>query len=69
MFIPPIETLIKAIDKTPLEGSPFMKYKLFRKYLSKYPSTAKGRMKHPHKGIHITRARPEDRATYAIPKI
>ena len=67
MFLPPIATLIKAIDNDFLEGFTFMKYKLVHKYLAKSPATAKGRMKRPHNGIRSTRARPEDRVIYAIP--
>ena len=41
IFFPPIATLIKAIENYFLEGLPFMKSKLVRKYLEKSPATEK----------------------------
>ena len=47
----PIPTLLKAIDNEQLEGIPFMKADLVRKYLAKSPATSKGRMKRPRQGL------------------
>ncbi|KAL7518802.1 hypothetical protein ACHAWX_003603 [Stephanocyclus meneghinianus] len=57
-FSPPPHTLIKAINNGQLEGIPFMKADLVRKYLAPSPATSKGRMKRPHQGIRSTRQRP-----------
>eukprot|EP00804_Cyclotella_cryptica_P009770 CCRYP_013223-RA/>CCRYP_013223-RA protein AED:0.41 eAED:0.41 QI:0/0/0/1/0/0/4/0/726 len=57
-FSPPPHTLIKAINKGQLEGIPFMKADLVRKYLAPSPATSKGRMKRPRQGIRSTRQRP-----------
>jgi hypothetical protein len=54
-FNPPIHTLIKAINNGQLEGIPFMKADLVRKYLAPSPATSKGRMKRPRTGIRSTR--------------
>ena len=54
-FNPPIPTLIKAINNGHLEGIPFMKADLVRKYLAPSPATSKGRMKRPRTGIRSTR--------------
>ena len=69
MIFPPIAKLIKSIEKYLLEGLPFMKSKLVRKYLEKSPETEKLRMKRPRKGIRSSRAIPEDRVTYDITTI
>jgi hypothetical protein len=50
-----IHTLIKAIRNGQLEGIPFMKADLVRKYLAPSPATSKGRMKRPRTGIRSTR--------------
>jgi hypothetical protein len=54
-FNPPTHTLIKAINNGQLEGIPFMKADLVRKYLAPSPATSKGRMKRPRTGIRSTR--------------
>ena len=59
LFNPPMETLIKAIENEQLEGFPFMKTKMVRKYLAPSPATAKGRMKRPRAGIRSTRKNVE----------
>jgi len=51
----PIPTLLKAIENKQLEGIPFMKTKLIKRYLAKSPATSKGGMKHPRAGIRSTR--------------
>ena len=56
-FSPPAYTLIKAINNGQLEGIPFMKADLIRKYLAPSPATSKGRMKR-QTGIRSTRAKP-----------
>eukprot|EP00804_Cyclotella_cryptica_P006049 CCRYP_000271-RA/>CCRYP_000271-RA protein AED:0.21 eAED:0.21 QI:0/0/0/1/0/0/7/0/881 len=56
-FSPPLHTLIKAINNGQLEGIPFMKADLVRKYLAPSPATSKGRMKRPRQGIR-SRQRP-----------
>eukprot|EP00804_Cyclotella_cryptica_P004967 CCRYP_014094-RA/>CCRYP_014094-RA protein AED:0.12 eAED:0.01 QI:0/0/0/1/1/1/2/0/1245 len=57
-FSPPPHTLIKAINNGQLEGIPFMKADLVRKYLAPSPAISKGRMKRPRQGIRSTRQRP-----------
>jgi len=57
-FSPPPHTLIKAINNGQLEGIPFMKAELVRKYLAPSPATSKGRMKRPRQGIRSTRQKP-----------
>ena len=54
-----METLIKAIENEQLEGFPFMKTKMVRKYLAPSPATSKGRMKRPRAGIRSTRKNSE----------
>eukprot|EP00804_Cyclotella_cryptica_P015897 CCRYP_006383-RA/>CCRYP_006383-RA protein AED:0.07 eAED:-0.04 QI:0/0/0/1/0/0/2/0/1375 len=54
-FSPPIHTLLKAISNGQLEGVPYMKSDLIRKYLAPSPATSKGRMKRPRMGIRSTR--------------
>ena len=54
-FNPPIPTLIKAINNRQLEGIPFMKADLIRKYLAPSPATSKGQMKLLRTGIRSTR--------------
>jgi hypothetical protein len=56
-FNPPIHTLIKAIRNGQLEGIPFMKADLVRKYLAPSPATLKGCMKRPRTGIRSTRTK------------
>ena len=51
----PIPTLLKAIENKQLEGIPFMKTELIKKYLARSPATSKGGMKHPRTGIRSTR--------------
>ena len=51
---PPIAMLVKAINNDQLEGIPFMKAYLIRKYLPSSPATLKGRIKCPKAGIHST---------------
>ena len=51
----PIPTLLKAIENKQLEGIPFMKAELIKKYLARSPATSKGGMKHPRTGIRSTR--------------
>lgn len=58
-FSPPQHTLITAINNGQLEGIPFMKADLVRKYLAPSPATSKGRMKRPRQGIRSTRQRPQ----------
>ena len=41
LFNPPMETLIKAIENDQLEGFPFMKTKMVRKYLAPSLATVK----------------------------
>ena len=55
LFSPPIPTLLKAINNGQLEGIPFMKSHLVRKYLAPSPATSKGRMKRPRTCIRSTR--------------
>lgn len=47
--------MTKAINNGQLEGVPFMKSDLVRKYLTPSPATSKGRMKRPRTGIRSTR--------------
>eukprot|EP00804_Cyclotella_cryptica_P002616 CCRYP_010443-RA/>CCRYP_010443-RA protein AED:0.32 eAED:0.22 QI:0/-1/0/1/-1/1/1/0/664 len=56
-FSPPTHTLLKAINNGQLEGVPYMKSDLIRKYLAPSPATSKGRMKGLHMGIRSTRPR------------
>jgi len=60
---PPMETLIKAIENEQLEGFPFMKTKMVRKYLAPSPATSKGRMKRSRAGIRSTRKNVEAETT------
>ena len=46
--------MTKAINNGQLEGVPFMKSELVRKYLAPSPATSKGRMKRPRTGIQST---------------
>ena len=62
LFNPPTHTLIKAVNNGQLEGFPFMKSDLIRKYLAPSPATSKGRMKRPHTGIHSTRKQTQKEA-------
>eukprot|EP00804_Cyclotella_cryptica_P010472 CCRYP_012303-RA/>CCRYP_012303-RA protein AED:0.45 eAED:0.14 QI:0/0/0/0.6/1/1/5/0/1176 len=56
-FSPPTHPLLKAINNGQLEGVPYMKSDLIRKYLAPSPATSKGRMKRPRMGIRSTRPR------------
>ena len=57
-FNAPIHTILHAIDNKQMEGIPFMKADLIRKYLAKSPATSKGRMRRPRQGIRSTRPKP-----------
>jgi hypothetical protein len=52
---PKISTLLKAVRKGFLKGSPNLSKKLILKYLNPSPATAKGHMKGPCHGIKSTR--------------
>eukprot|EP00956_Cyclotella_meneghiniana_P014140 scaffold21040_cov41-Cyclotella_meneghiniana.AAC.5 len=67
-FSPPVHTLIKAINNGQLEGIPFMKADLIRKYLAPSPATLKGRMKRPRTGIRSTRAKQKQSITPLRPQ-
>ena len=54
-FNAPMPTLFKAVSNGQLEGIPFMKADIIKKYLAKSPATSKGRMKRPRAGIRSTR--------------
>ena len=62
-FNPPVQTLIKAALNGQLEGIPFMKADLIRKYLPPSPATPKGRMKRPRAGIRSTRKKERNGGT------
>ncbi len=51
-------TLLKAVRKVFLKGSPNLTEKLILKYLNPSPATAKGHMRHPKHGIKSTRPKP-----------
>jgi len=51
-------TLLKAVSNGHLEGIPFMKADIIKKYLAKSTATSKGRMKRPRAGIRSTRKKP-----------
>jgi len=57
-FNAPMPTLLKAVSNDQLEGIPFMKADIIKKYLAKSPATSKGRMKRPRAGIRSTRPKP-----------
>ena len=57
-FNAPMSTLLKAVSNGHLEGIPFMKADIIKKYLAKSPATSKGRMKRPRAGIRSTRKKP-----------
>jgi len=59
---------MKAIENDQLEGFPFMKTKMVRKYLAPSPATSKGRMKRPQSGIRSTRKTSEPEAPAQIPE-
>ncbi len=55
---PKISSFMKALKKGFLKGCLNLSKELVTKYLNPSPATAKGRMKHPKKGIHSTRTKP-----------
>ena len=57
-------TLINAMNNNQLEGIPSMKTELVRKYLPPSPTTRKGRMKHPMKGIQGTQKKEAEKKRY-----
>ena len=54
----PITSLIKAINIGFLNSTPHLNVKSVQKYLALSPTTSKGHMKHPRKGIRSTTPKP-----------
>ena len=66
-FSPTIPTLLHAIANNQLEGIPFMKTDLVRKYLTRSPATSKGHLKRPRAGIRSTRPKKAQQVPGNIP--
>jgi hypothetical protein len=55
---PPITSLLNAINASFLQGAPHLNAKSIQKYLTPSPTTSKGHMKRPRKGLRSTTPKP-----------
>jgi hypothetical protein len=64
---PPISSLLQAIKRNFLKGTPHLCAIMVHKYLQPSPATSKGHMKRPQKGLQSTTIKPQKMAQLTTP--